>query len=111
MFFSLYEPRFGHRHTGSWRDELNPPPALHPAVLWGGQGHDGAREDQSGLGVGCRDKKRKFEFKFAIVNSQMTKKIKKLEKETIIWRTKWENNNKALLQMAEEVRWFPVTRV
>ncbi|XP_046530142.1 gamma-taxilin isoform X3 [Equus quagga] len=32
----------------------------------------------------------------------MTKKIKKLEKETIIWRTKWENNNKALLQMAEE---------
>lgn len=37
----------------------------------------------------------------------MTKKIKKLEKETIIWRTKWENNNKALLQMAEEVRGFP----
>lgn len=33
----------------------------------------------------------------------MTKKIKKLEKETIVWRTKWENNNKALLQMAEEV--------
>lgn len=41
----------------------------------------------------------------------MTKKIKKLEKETILWRTKWENNNKALLQMAEEVRWFPVTKV
>lgn len=33
----------------------------------------------------------------------MTKKIKKLEKETVVWRTKWENNNKALLQMAEEV--------
>ncbi|KAK2519653.1 Txlng [Columba guinea] len=33
---------------------------------------------------------------------KMTKKIKKLEKETIVWRTKWENNNKALLQMAEE---------
>lgn len=33
----------------------------------------------------------------------MTKKIKKLEKETTVWRTKWENNNKALLQMAEEV--------
>lgn len=33
---------------------------------------------------------------------KMTKKIKKLEKETIIWRSKWENNNKALLQMAEE---------
>ncbi|XP_046505291.1 gamma-taxilin-like isoform X6 [Equus quagga] len=32
----------------------------------------------------------------------MTKKIKKLEKEMIIWRTKWENNNKVLLQMAEE---------
>uniref|UniRef100_A0A3Q2I0R2 Taxilin gamma n=1 Tax=Equus caballus TaxID=9796 RepID=A0A3Q2I0R2_HORSE len=36
------------------------------------------------------------------LKQQMTKKIKKLEKETIIWRTKWENNNKALLQMAEE---------
>lgn len=32
----------------------------------------------------------------------MTKKIKKLEKEMIMWRTKWENNNKVLLQMAEE---------
>nr|XP_060479883.1 gamma-taxilin isoform X4 [Panthera onca] len=48
---------------------------------------------------------------------KMTKKIKKLEKETIIWRTKWENNNKALLQMAEEVggpegglNRFPTTR-
>lgn len=39
----------------------------------------------------------------------MTKKIKKLEKETIIWRSKWENNNKALLQMAEEVRSLPAT--
>ncbi|XP_067580872.1 gamma-taxilin-like isoform X2 [Pseudorca crassidens] len=36
------------------------------------------------------------------LKQQMTKKIKKLEKEMIIWRTKWENNNKALLQMAEE---------
>ncbi|XP_017392961.1 gamma-taxilin isoform X3 [Cebus imitator] len=36
------------------------------------------------------------------LKQQMTKKIKKLEKETILWRTKWENNNKALLQMAEE---------
>ncbi|XP_046956623.1 gamma-taxilin-like isoform X2 [Lynx rufus] len=33
---------------------------------------------------------------------KMTKKIKKLEKEMIMWRTKWENNNKVLLQMAEE---------
>nr|XP_046191783.1 gamma-taxilin-like [Oncorhynchus gorbuscha] len=33
---------------------------------------------------------------------QMTKKIKKLEKETTLWRTKWETNNQALLQMAEE---------
>uniref|UniRef100_A0A8C6Y5M7 Taxilin gamma n=1 Tax=Naja naja TaxID=35670 RepID=A0A8C6Y5M7_NAJNA len=33
---------------------------------------------------------------------KMTKKIKKLEKEIVVWRTKWENNNKALLQMAEE---------
>lgn len=35
---------------------------------------------------------------------QMTKKIKKLEKETTLWRTKWETNNQTLLQMAEEVR-------
>ncbi|KAJ8282485.1 hypothetical protein COCON_G00050040 [Conger conger] len=33
---------------------------------------------------------------------KMTKKIKKLEKELMLWRTKWENNNQALLQMAEE---------
>ncbi|XP_062303307.1 gamma-taxilin isoform X1 [Osmerus eperlanus] len=33
---------------------------------------------------------------------KMTKKIKKLEKETTQWRTKWETNNQALLQMAEE---------
>uniref|UniRef100_A0A674BMJ6 Taxilin gamma n=2 Tax=Salmo trutta TaxID=8032 RepID=A0A674BMJ6_SALTR len=33
---------------------------------------------------------------------RMTKKIKKLEKETSLWRTKWETNNQALLQMAEE---------
>lgn len=26
------------------------------------------REDRSGFGVGCRDKKRHFEFKFAIVS-------------------------------------------
>lgn len=68
VFFSLYEPRFGHHHPGSWRDELYPPPALHPAVLWGGQGDNGGREDRSGLGVGCRDKKRHLEFKFAIVS-------------------------------------------
>ena len=33
----------------------------------------------------------------------MTKKIKKLEKETTQWRNKWESNNHALLHMAEEV--------
>lgn len=33
---------------------------------------------------------------------KMTKKIKKLEKETMLWRNKWETNNQALLQMAEE---------
>ncbi|XP_051919928.1 gamma-taxilin isoform X1 [Hippocampus zosterae] len=33
---------------------------------------------------------------------KMTKKIKKLEKETTQWRTKWESNNRTLLQMAEE---------
>ena len=34
---------------------------------------------------------------------QMTKKIKKLEKDTCMWKTRWENSNKALLDMAEEV--------
>ncbi|CAB1439710.1 unnamed protein product [Pleuronectes platessa] len=33
---------------------------------------------------------------------KMTKKIKKLEKETTQWKNKWESNNQALLQMAEE---------
>ncbi|XP_061819834.2 gamma-taxilin isoform X3 [Nerophis lumbriciformis] len=36
------------------------------------------------------------------LKQQMTNKIKKLEKETTQWRTKWESNNQALLQMAEE---------
>ena len=34
----------------------------------------------------------------------MAKKIVKLEKETQMWRKRWENSNKALLDMAEEVR-------
>ncbi|XP_057244075.1 alpha-taxilin-like [Malurus melanocephalus] len=33
---------------------------------------------------------------------QMTKKIKKLEKETTMYRSRWESSNKALLEMAEE---------
>jgi len=33
----------------------------------------------------------------------MTKKIKKLEKETVMYRQRWEGSNKALLTMAEEV--------
>ncbi|XP_055233106.1 gamma-taxilin-like isoform X1 [Gorilla gorilla gorilla] len=33
---------------------------------------------------------------------KLRKKIKKLEKEMVIWCTKWENNNATLLQMAEE---------
>ncbi|KAM9826426.1 gamma-taxilin isoform X1 [Syngnathus typhle] len=33
---------------------------------------------------------------------KMTKKLKKLEKETTQWRTKWESNNQTLLRMAEE---------
>ncbi|XP_064897770.1 alpha-taxilin isoform X1 [Columba livia] len=35
---------------------------------------------------------------------KMTKKIKKLEKETTMYRSRWESSNKALLEMAEEVR-------
>lgn len=36
--------------------------------------------------------------------AQMTKKIKKLEKETAMYRSRWESSNKALLEMAEEVK-------
>lgn len=35
---------------------------------------------------------------------QMTKRIKKLEKDGAAWKNKWENANKALLEMVEEVR-------
>ncbi|DAA30080.1 TPA: lipopolysaccaride-specific response 5-like protein-like [Bos taurus] len=37
-----------------------------------------------------------------LVAVEMTKKMKNLEKEVIMWCTKWENNNKILLEMAEE---------
>lgn len=40
---------------------------------------------------------------FACHSTQMTKKIKKLEKETTMYRSRWESSNKALLEMAEEV--------
>ncbi|XP_078413601.1 beta-taxilin [Cetorhinus maximus] len=33
---------------------------------------------------------------------KMTKRMKKLEKETIMWKTKWESCNKALLDMIDE---------
>ncbi|KAF7650656.1 hypothetical protein LDENG_00122630 [Lucifuga dentata] len=33
---------------------------------------------------------------------KMTKKIKKLERETAMYRSRWESSNKALLEMAEE---------
>uniref|UniRef100_A0A8D2LDW9 Taxilin alpha n=1 Tax=Varanus komodoensis TaxID=61221 RepID=A0A8D2LDW9_VARKO len=39
---------------------------------------------------------------------KMTKKIKKLEKETTMYRSRWESSNKALLEMAEEVTGPPV---
>lgn len=39
--------------------------------------------------------------RFALI--QMTKKIKKLEKETAMYRSRWESSNKALLEMSEEV--------
>lgn len=34
----------------------------------------------------------------------MTKRCKKLEKDGVQWKSKWENANRALLEMAEEVR-------
>jgi len=33
---------------------------------------------------------------------KMSKKIKKLEKETLMWRQKWESSQKSLLEMAEQ---------
>lgn len=42
-------------------------------------------------------------FFFFLLLFQMTKKIKKLEKETAMYRSRWESSNKALLEMAEEV--------
>ncbi|XP_054115055.1 alpha-taxilin isoform X2 [Callithrix jacchus] len=36
------------------------------------------------------------------LREEMTKKIKKLEKETTMYRSRWESSNKALLEMAEE---------
>lgn len=41
---------------------------------------------------------------FVLRLQQMGKRIKKLEKEGAQWRAKWENSNRALLDMAEEVR-------
>ncbi|KAL3881569.1 hypothetical protein ACJMK2_027992 [Sinanodonta woodiana] len=40
--------------------------------------------------------------KFKTEMDKMTKRIKKLEKESIQWKNKWENANRALLEMAEE---------
>lgn len=40
--------------------------------------------------------------KFKIEMDAMTKKIKKLEKETISWQTKWQKSNTALMDMLEE---------
>ncbi|XP_034870990.1 gamma-taxilin-like isoform X5 [Mirounga leonina] len=55
------------------------------------------RQENTELG----EKLKKLVEQYAL-REEMTKKIKKLEKEMIIWRTKWETNNKELLQMAEE---------
>ena len=33
----------------------------------------------------------------------MTKRTKKLEKDGAAWKVKWENANRALLEMADEV--------
>jgi len=45
----------------------------------------------------------KVGFNLFCIMLQMTKKIKKLEKETTMYRSRWESSNKALLEMAEEV--------
>ncbi len=36
----------------------------------------------------------------------MTKTIKKLEKETIMWKQKWEKSNQSLLDLAGDVSLF-----
>lgn len=33
----------------------------------------------------------------------MIKRIKKFEKDGVVWKSKWENVNKVLLEMVEEV--------
>ena len=48
-------------------------------------------------------------LRIAVFYIQMTKKIKKLEKETTMWKSRWENSNKALLEMAEDVSTPSVT--
>ncbi|XP_033740024.1 alpha-taxilin-like isoform X6 [Pecten maximus] len=40
--------------------------------------------------------------KFKTEMDKMTKRIKKLEKDGAQWKQKWENSNKALIEMAEE---------
>lgn len=44
-----------------------------------------------------------FLFFISFFFYQMTKKIKKLEKETAMYRSRWESSNKALVDMAQEV--------
>lgn len=39
-----------------------------------------------------------------LLRFQMTEKMKKMEKETNLWKSRFENCNKALTDMMEEVR-------
>jgi hypothetical protein len=41
----------------------------------------------------------------------MTKTIKKLEKETIMWKQKWEKSNQSLLELAGDVSILQLTRI
>lgn len=45
--------------------------------------------------------------KFKSDMEKMSKQIKKLEKETQQWKNKWENSNKALISLSEEVSGSP----
>ena len=60
----------------------------------------------TGLSVGTDVDSLALTLSFCLLG-QMTKKIKKLEKETTMYRSRWESSNKALLEMAEEVGGWP----
>lgn len=94
-------------HREVWRvsdDSIQEQWGLHHIQTGDGEGgasvraYDAGREGER---EGVPTYARCDDFHFFLF--QMTKKIKKLEKETAMYRSRWESSNKALLEMAEEV--------